>query len=132
EGRHGPVDLRVNASVYLSSFHAAGVLRDDDFRSGRKGFYDTYDPLQGEDSSRYSLSAELATRSQHFSFRNLVFGVARPLRLRENFTGFMLDVQEPLQSPHPQRGDLLDLNVMEWTLGGRGAARLSGVLLKQP
>ena len=36
----------------------------------------------------------------------------RPLRLRENFTGFLLDVQEPEQSTHPQRGDLIDLTAL--------------------
>lgn len=128
QGRVGSVDLRVAANVYVASFHAAGVLRDDDYRAGRVGFYDTYDPLQGEDSSRYSLVAELGTRAGNLSLRNLVYGIARPLRLRDNFTGFLLDVQEPQQSPHPQRGDLLDLNVMEWTLGARGSAHISGLV----
>jgi hypothetical protein len=54
------------------------------------------------------------------------------MRLRENFTGFLLDVQTPLQSPHPQRGDLLDLDMTEDTLGARGSARLRGKLLGRP
>jgi iron complex outermembrane receptor protein len=131
EGRHGSIDLRVLATASLSSFHTAGVLRDDDYRAGRVGFYDTYDPRQGENASRYSLSAEFGARAGHLSIRNLVYGIARPLRLRENFTGFLLDVQESLQTPHVQRGDLLDLNVMEGTVGAQGAARLSGVIFKQ-
>jgi len=124
----GSGDVRVSASAYLASFHTAGVLRDDDYRAGRVGFYDTYDPLQGEDASRYSLSAELSTRHGNVSLRNFVYGIARPLRLRENFTGFLLDVQQPQQSPHGQRGDLLDLDVMEWTVGARGSAHLRGVV----
>jgi TonB family protein len=132
EGRHGPVDLRITAQAYLSSFHTAGVLRDDDYRAGRKGFFDTYDPRQGEDASRYSLALELGGKSGPLSLHNQVFGIARPLRLRENFTGFLLDTQSPLQNPHGQRGDLIDLNVMEWTVGARGAATLSGVVLNQP
>lgn len=131
EGRHGPVDLRVTAQAYLSSFHTAGVLRDDDYRSGRVGFFDTYDPRQGEDSSRYSLALELGGKSGPVSLHNQVFAIARPLRLLENFTGFLLDTQSPLQSPHGQRGDLIDVNVMEGTVGARGAATLSGVVLKQ-
>ncbi len=73
----------------------------------------------------------MISKTEHMTFENLVFGIARPLRLRENFTGFLLDVQEPLQEPHGQRGDLIDLNVMEGTVGLRGSARLSGVVLKQ-
>jgi iron complex outermembrane recepter protein len=52
-----------------------------------------------------------------------VFLIKRDMRLLENFTGFLLDVQEPLQSAHPQRGDMLDLNVHELTIGARGSAR---------
>jgi hypothetical protein len=108
------------------------VLRDDDFRAGRVGFFDTYDPLQGEDSSRYSVAGELEHRSGPFASQNQVFVIYRPLRLRENFTGFLLDVQEPLQSPHGQRGDLLDLHNTALTFGAKGNARLTGEVLKQP
>src|SRR5262249_61156017 len=34
---------------------------------------------------------------------------AQTLRLREDFTGFLLDPQEAVQTPHAQRGDLIDL-----------------------
>jgi iron complex outermembrane receptor protein len=51
--------------------------------------------------------------------------------LREDFTGYLLDVQTPLQQPHPQRGDLIDLNADELTVGGRGWARLTGRALGQ-
>jgi hypothetical protein len=53
-----------------------------------------------------------------------IFLIKRDMRLLENFTGYLLDVQEPLQSLHLQRGDMLDLNANELTLGARGAARL--------
>ncbi len=131
EGRHGAVDLRVTATAYLSSFHTAGVLRDDDQRSGRVGFYDTYDARQGEDASRYSLAMELGSRVGRVALHNTIFGIARPLRIRENFTGFLLDVQEPLQQPHGQRGDLIDMSMMEWTVGSKGYAKLSGRVLDQ-
>ena len=51
--------------------------------------------------------------------------------LRENFTGFLLDVQTPLQMPHAQRGDLIDLDMTEVTVGARGSARLRGEALGQ-
>ncbi|MEO7331212.1 MAG: TonB-dependent receptor, partial [Minicystis sp.] len=47
----------------------------------------------------------------------------------ENFTGFLLDTQTPLQSPHAQRGDLLDLDSTAITVGARGSARLKRTAL---
>ena len=123
---------RVSANAYIASFHTAGVLREDDYQAGRVGFFDTYDPLQGEDSSRYALTAEVETHRGKLEARNLAFVSVSSLRLRENFTGFLLDVQEPLQSPHDQRGDLLDLNNLAKTAGLRGSARLRELVGKKP
>jgi hypothetical protein len=123
---------RVSANAYIASFHSAGVLREDDYAAHRVGFFDTYDPLQGEDTSRYSLSAEVETHRGQFEARNLAFVSLSSLRLRENFTGFLLDVQEPLQSPHDQRGDLLDLNNVAQMAGLRGSARFREMLGKKP
>ena len=52
--------------------------------------------------------------------------VVRPLRLRENFTGFLLDTQNALQPPHGQRGDEIDMNMLMGTVGLKGSARLAG------
>ena len=57
---------------------------------------------------------------------NQVFVIKRDMRLLENFTGFLLDVQQPLQSLHDQRGDMLDMSVQETTLGARGFGRIQG------
>jgi len=126
EARNGSSLYRVTAQAYTASFHTAGVLREDDFAAGRVGFYDTYDFLQGEDAARYSIAATVESRTDRIAFTNQVFAIYRPLRLREDFTGFLLDVQEPDQRAHAQRGDLIDLQVKETTLGARGSARLSG------
>ena len=125
EARNGSSLYRVTAQAYTASFHTAGVLRQDDFAAGRVGFYDTYDFRQGEDASRYSIAAAVESRADRIAFTNQVFAIYRPLRLREDFTGFLLDVQEPQQQPHGQRGDLLDLQVAETTIGARGSARFS-------
>ena len=126
EARNGSSLYRVTAQAYTASFHTAGVLREDDFAAGRVGFYDTYDFLQGEDAARYSIAAAVESRTDRIAFTNQVFAIYRPLRLREDFTGFLLDVQEPDQRAHAQRGDSIDLQVKETTLGARGSARLSG------
>ncbi len=60
-----------------------------------------------------------------------LFAIQRSMRLRENFTGFLLDTQEAIQSPHVQRGDLIDMYVHESTFGGRGYARTQGQALGQ-
>jgi hypothetical protein len=131
EGGSGATRYRIFGQAYLSSFHTAGVIRDDDYRAGRICFYCTYDPLQGEDAQRYSVGVALSHKTGHVSTENMIYGIVRPLRLREDFTGFLLDTQNALQPPHGQRGDLIDLNVMESTVGLRGHARLSGVVLHQ-
>ena len=130
-GRSGIHAYRITAQAYIASFHTAGVLRDDDVKAGRKGFFDSYDTNQGEDAGRYSLSAALSEKLGFLEVRNQVFGIARPIRFLENFTGFLLDNQTELQNMHVQRGDLLDNNNMLWTLGARGSARISTRLFKQ-
>ncbi|HEY2405148.1 MAG TPA: TonB family protein [Polyangiaceae bacterium] len=137
EGRLGERgSYRVTSQAYTTHFHSAGLIRDDDFRAGRIGFYDSYDHSsfareqipEGGDSSRYSLAAAFETHADDTTLNQQVFLIRRDMRLLENFTGFLLDVQEPLQSVHAQRGDMLDLNVRELTLGARGSARFTGSL----
>ncbi len=128
---------RLFGQAYIASFHTAGVIRDDDYRAARIGFYDSYDiaqhsaVAQGEDAQRYSAGFSITHKSGHVTTDNQWFVIVRPLRLRESFTGFLLDVPNPLVPPHQQRGDLIDLNVMEETVGLKGSARLSGTVLRQ-
>jgi TonB family protein len=130
---------RVGATAYSTHFHSAGLLRNDDFRAGKVDFYDSYDLSsfarqevpEGGDSSRFSVYGDLETRVEDTTLSQQIFVIKRNMRLLENFTGFLLDVQEPLQSVHLQRGDMLDLDVDELTAGARGAARLQGHALGQ-
>jgi iron complex outermembrane receptor protein len=127
EGRLGSKgSYRITSQAYATNYHSAGVIRQDDFTSGKVGFYDTYDPGQGGDGSRYSLAGDMQTETGDTLLSQQFFFIDRGMRLRENFTGYLLDVQEPLQEPHAQRGDLLDLNVSEQTIGARGYARTRG------
>ncbi len=125
EGKFGETgSYRVIGQGYSANYHSAGVLRDDDYRSGRVGFFDTYDPRQGGDSSRYSLAADLEQSVNDTLYREQLYVIRRDLRLRKNYTGFLLDQQEPAQNPHSQRGDGIDLSVDSWTLGSRGSSRV--------
>ncbi len=141
EGRLGAEgSYRVLASAYATHYHAAGMIRQDDYQNGRIGFYDSYAASsfahqaipEGGDSSRYSLSADLDSRAADTTLSQQMFLTYRSLRILENFTGFLLDVQEPLQSPHGQRGDMLDLLVKEATIGARGSARWHGQAFNEP
>ena len=134
EGRVGERgSFRIGAQAYSTSYKSAGVVRADDVDAQSIGFYDTYDSRQGGDSSRYSTWADIeSTTAGHTVLRQQVYFIQRDMRLRENFTGFLLDVQEPLQNPHAQRGDLLDLHVDTQTLGAKGSARWRTKVLDQP
>lgn len=132
EGRLGRSGTwRLGAQAYTSQYESAGVLRADDVARERVGFFDTYDRRQGGGSSRYSVWADVETRSGDTLLKQQVFFVMRDMRLRENFTGFLLDVQQAQQSPHVQRGDLLDLHVDAQTVGARGSARWRTKALEQ-
>ncbi len=130
EGKVGEKgSFRIIGQAYAAEYHSAGVIRDDDYRDGRLGFFDTYDPKQGGSSARYSIAGDIETRDGSTVYRNQVFLINRSMRLRENFTGFLLDSQQPLQHPHPQRGDAIDLSVSSLTLGSRSSAKVLGNFL---
>ena len=127
-GKHGT--LRVNATAYATEYNNAGVVRLDDYEAGVVDFYGTEDPNQtGNTSTRASLSATYEGRFKDIEVSQQLFVVDRTMRLRENWTGFLLDVQEPTQEPHDQRGDLIDFHFDEVTFGGRGFARWHGEAL---
>ena len=123
--------FRVTAQAFADSYGSAGVIREDDYERGIVGFYGTMDTRQGGDDSRYSVAASLGGKAGGVTYTQQVFVIDRGMRLRENFTGFLLDVQTPLQEPHGQRGDLIDLDMTEMTLGARGSARIEGKLFGQ-
>ena len=77
------------------------------------------------------MAGDIETRSGDTTLKQQVFLIDRSMRLLENFTGFLLDVQEPLQSIHVQRGDEIDLHSDEITFGARGSARWHTTLFDQ-
>ena len=133
EGRLGTRgSYRVTGQVYATSYRSAGVVREDDYDAGRIDFYGTYDRGQGGDSFRASIAADLETKTGDTTLAQQIFVIKRTMRLREDFTGFLLDGQEPWQTIHAQRGDLIDLDVDETTIGARGWARLQGKAFDLP
>jgi TonB family protein len=124
EGRLGNRGtFRLSAVGYGSEYHSAGLLREDDVRSGKKGFFDTYDTGQGGSDSRFHVAADVESRAGDGVLYQQVYAIARNSRLRENYTGFLLDNQKAIHELHDQRGDLLDTSMNGTTLGGRGFAR---------
>ncbi|HEV8549180.1 MAG TPA: TonB-dependent receptor, partial [Polyangiaceae bacterium] len=130
EGRIGArTTFRVSGTAYADTYHSAGLLREDTVASGRKSFYDTEDPGQGGDGTRFQVATDIESKAGNFVLYQQLFAIRRGMRLRENFTGFLLDEQTAVQEPHTQRGDLFDMHVAESTLGGRGWARTHGSFL---
>jgi TonB family protein len=127
---------RVTATAYSTHFESAGVIRQDDFYAGRvpncsggdSCFFGTYDNRQGGDSGRYSIAGDYFYHEGSIELHQQLFVFYRSMRLLENFTGFLLDIQTPLQELHDQRGDLLDLEHDGVTIGARGSARYSAEL----
>lgn len=115
--------FRIGAFGYGTMYRSAGVLREDDLTAGRVGFYDTYDTRQGGDSLRAQVHFDLHGHNGDFSHDQTAFFIFRSTRILENFTGFISDPQLAQQTPHGQRGDLLDRDSTNFTAGARGAAR---------
>ena len=129
---------RVTAGLYLSDYHAAGVIREDDYDAHQrdpatgKGFYDTYDHGQGGSVGRVFVLGDLETQHADVTLHNQLSLTAQTMRLQEDFTGFLLDQQTPVQQPHPQRGDLIDLESDALTAQLQGFARTTRDVLGKP
>ena len=120
------------ATAYTSHYRSAGVVRTEDYQSGRLDFYGSEDPSQGGDATRFTLAGDVEVPSGSGVFKEQVFLTWRSLRIVENFTGFLLDTQQPWQSLHGQRGDAIQQSYDALTAGSRGSYRLTGQFLGQP
>jgi iron complex outermembrane recepter protein len=123
EGHSGSLTWRVLLMSYATRYRSAGVLRQDDVSAGRVDFFGTYDSTQGSEVTRHQLSAELESARENVTYRAQAWAGTRTFRLRENFTGFLLDTQRSWQSPHDQRGDAIDQSAHSVEVGGRASAR---------
>lgn len=110
------LSARIMGSTYAARFSSAGVLLRDDIERGQIDRFATYDPRQGGDSTRTQLVLALERESEDGATRQALtpFFVARGLRLRSNYTGFLLD---------PVSGDSQQQTNDSFTLGFSGYHR---------
>ena len=112
----------VLAGAQLADWSSAGVVRRDDVLQARlpcatdrdSQFFCSADPDQGGAAQRYLLAAGVRWQRTNETFEQLLFGGYRELRIRENFTGRLLDAQ----------GDGLDEQYAAGTAGARGSYRV--------
>jgi iron complex outermembrane recepter protein len=123
--------LRVAGQAYTNYVHSAGLLRADDVAAGRIGLYDSYDPRQGGDTSRYSVAGTLEMHGP-ITVQQQVYLIQRDMELRENFTGFTEDPQQDFQQLHPQRGDMVYVHSSGTTFGAKGFASTTETVRNLP
>lgn len=87
------LSFRVMSSAYAARFSSAGVVLRNDVESGVIDRFATYDPRQGGDSTRLQFVAGIEHESDDGTARSALtpFVIARSLRLRANYTGFITD-----------------------------------------
>ncbi len=118
--------LKVFGTSYATRFDSAGVVRADDVTRGRipgcgadfdEQFFCTYDANQGGATQRHGLSATLEHKGSLGKLEASAFTTYKDTRMRENFTGFVLDRQS---DGSPQRGDGSEQIQESITVGMRG------------
>lgn len=119
---HYGIAYRVLAGAWSEVFQSAGLLRADDIASGAIDRFGTYDPDQGGNSSRAFVIGGVTKEDHDHAWTFDVFGQLRSFDYRANYTGFLLDDRRPGESPHDQRGDLLEQGYHDAMLGARGEA----------
>ncbi|HEX6245411.1 MAG TPA: TonB-dependent receptor [Polyangiales bacterium] len=110
----GKTSARLLLTGYTGQFDSAGVLRVSDIQSGAVSRFATYDPSQGGNSMRSQLVGEIQQLGTRSSFGFTPYLVLRSLRLRQNFTGYLLD---------PEGDSTQQLN-QALTLGGTAFYRM--------
>ncbi len=87
------LDFRFKLGVYgyMARFDQAGVVRQDDYQTGTMGFFDTYDTNQGGESNRILFTLDTEAGPEESRFHQVAFIGWRTMRLRTNFTGWLLD-----------------------------------------
>lgn len=87
----GGIAARVQASTFAGRFDSAGVLRLRDVETETLDRFASYDPRQGGDSARSQIVVELRDGAHDSRWSLAPYFVRHGMRLRQNFTGFLLD-----------------------------------------
>lgn len=103
------VTLRAVGGSYGARFDSPGVMREDQYRAGEKGFFDANGAQQGGAVQRHQLLLGADYNAGEGRTTVEVFGVFNENRLRNNFTGALVDAQ----------GDGLEQYQRSFTFGGR-------------
>jgi hypothetical protein len=111
----GPLHYSLLVASHAQRYDSAGVIREDDYesrklpcaRDAESQFYCLEDPNQGGSAYRHLLSGKLSWARPNRRYELQVYGMLRGMRVREDFTGALLD----------PRGDGLDENYGVSTLG---------------
>ncbi len=119
------VDTKWHAIVgaYGAAYDSAGLLRREDVEANRIDAFGTYDTRQGGSSERVFATVGLDGERENGTWSFVAYVDQVAMRDRENFTGFLLDDRRPGESPHAQRGDLLEATYHAITGGIRAEAR---------
>ncbi len=110
------------ALAYGARWDSAGLVRLDDVEAGRIDRFGTMDDRQGGDSSRLLVGATTEGDEGDASWRLQAWAARRAMTMRTNYTGFLLDDRRPGESPHAQRGDLLEQGYLASSAGLSGEA----------
>jgi iron complex outermembrane receptor protein len=108
--------LRVSGGVAASDFAHAGLVRRIDVDDERIDLYGTQDPRQGARGSVGWISGRWQEEVGDSRVSVTASANRRTSGIRYNYTGFLTDDRRPGESPHPQRGDLLDQRAQTTTL----------------
>ena len=125
--------LRLLASSHAGRFDAAGVVRQDHLESGRMDFFDTYDDGQGGTTARHQALVEVRYQDTTTRAALSTYVVVRDLRLRQNFTGFLItpEQKQAQKDKNAPQGDLQEQQNNTVTVGGRAFVRRAVRLLQR-
>ncbi|MET0385601.1 MAG: TonB-dependent receptor plug domain-containing protein, partial [Polyangiales bacterium] len=129
-GAAGPLHYALLLGSHAQQFDSAGVIREDAYQArslpcapdAKSQFFCVADPQQGGSAHRHLLSGKLAWARPGRRYELQAYGMLRGLRIREDFTGMLLD----------PRGDGLDEHYAVTTLGARSGYVVTPRLWQRP